>query len=303
VSELAEFLRARRAQLDPAQLGLITANERRRVPGLRREEVAELAGVSLSYYVRLEQGGTSEPSDQVLRAIARVLRLDAQEAGHLRALAHRPRRPDLAPDPTSDPATARGTRPAPHPAVGPGGTGPASVDLVQAIAAPALLVDTAGDVLAWNAPGHTLLAPHLDAAAPRRHETRPNVPELVVLDPHARDLYVDWPAKVREVAAHLRLNTGQYPENPRVRVVADRLVARSRAFASQWRLQDVASCGRTPVPLRHPLVGTLTVTQHSLTVPRAPEQSLMVFTAAAGSSSQRALERLQTLALADHAAA
>ncbi len=185
---LGEFLQTRRAQLRPEDAGVVTYGDRRRVPGLRREELALLAGVSASYYSRLEQGHSTNASVEVLDAIAGALRLDDTERRHLHELAAGTR--------PGGQTRGRARRPAPEAVTG---------ELRQLMAAlgdvPAVLLGRRSDVLAWNRTGHALFAGHLDPGSPDRPQHRPNMARLVFLDAHTADLYADWPRKARAVVA------------------------------------------------------------------------------------------------------
>src|SRR5262249_6034197 len=157
-SQLGEFLRTRRSQLLPEDLGVLIPGERRRVAGLRREEVALLAGVSSSYYTRLEQGQSMGASPEVLDAIAKALRLEDSERRHLHDLALADRRP------------ARKRRPAPE------RISPATAQLMEALGdIPAMVLGRRSDVLAWNRLGHSLFAGHVEYAAPETSARRPNM--------------------------------------------------------------------------------------------------------------------------------
>ncbi|GAA1373648.1 helix-turn-helix domain-containing protein [Streptomyces beijiangensis] len=272
---LGAFLQARRAQLQPQDVGLQTFGDRRRVPGLRREELAMLAGVSASYYTRLEQGASCHASVEVLDAIARALRLEETERLHLRDLAtvcrHRSavRRP-----------------PAERPA-------PAVRDLVGALGeVPVVVTGRRSDVLAWNTLGHALLAAHVDRTGPERPADRPNMARLVFLDAHTRELYVDWTAKARAVVGNLRLVAGRHPQDARLTSLIGELTTRSPEFAGMWADHRVRACDTAEYELRHPLVGPLTVSQQTLTRSSEPEQSLVMVTTAAGSASETALKLL-----------
>lgn len=271
--QLAEYLQACRARLRPEDVGLDTYGERRRVPGLRREEVAHLAGVSASYYIRLEQGQSSNASNEVIDGIARALRLDADEHEHLRALA-RPRR-RVAPQPPVErvaPATAR---------------------LLASMAhLPAVLTGRRCDVLAWNPLGHALFAGHLDRDAPTRPRERPNMARLVFLDAHTRELYPRWEVKARAVVGHLRLVAGRHPDDRELNTLIGELVTGSAEFAAMWADHRVRVCDSTEHLMRHPLVGDLTVNQQTVLLPHAPEHTLTIVTAEEGSPSQAALTLL-----------
>ncbi|GAA4554465.1 helix-turn-helix domain-containing protein [Amycolatopsis samaneae] len=274
MNALGEFLQARRAQVRPEEVGLPPLGERRRVPGLRREELAQLAGISASYYTRLEQGQSRGASPGVLDAIAEVLRLDRDEREHLRRLATTPRR-------------AKAAKPAPE------RVSPATLDLLRLMAdVPALVQGRRTDVLAWNALGHALLAGHLDAAAPESRVTRPNTARMVFLDAHSRELYADWPRKARAVVGNLRLAVGRYPEDSALAALIGELSMKSPEFAALWADHRIRPCEAAAYELRHPLVGGLTLTQQTFDVARAPEQVLVTLTAPPGSASHHALTLL-----------
>ncbi|WP_217196536.1 helix-turn-helix domain-containing protein [Streptomyces buecherae] len=271
---LGEFLRARRARVRPEDVGLPDAG-RRRVPGLRREELALLAGVGVSYYTRLEQGQAHNASPEVLDAIARVLGLDAHGRAHL--------------DHLSGPAR----RPGPRAGAGPERVLPATRELLGAVGeVPALVVGRRADVLAWNGPGHALLAGHLDPASPDRQDDRPNLARLLFLDPHGRDLYVDRRRKARAMVSNLRHVAGRCPGDARLAALIGELSIGSPEFAALWADHRVHPCEGDVYELRHPVVGSLTVTQQNLPLPRSPGQSLVLVTAAADSASQHALTLL-----------
>ncbi|MFJ6484830.1 helix-turn-helix domain-containing protein [Streptomyces sp. NPDC091682] len=271
-SQLGDFLRTRRSQLRPEEAGVPTYGERRRVPGLRREELALLAGVSASYYARLEQGHSLNASPEVLDAIARALRLDGSERGHLHDLARSAR-----------PRSRR--RPAPERVT------EATAQLLDALGdVPAVVLGRCSDVLGWNRLGHALFAGHLDPGAPDVAAQRPNMARLVFLDAHTRDLYADWPGKARAVVGNLRLVAGQYPLDAALHTLLGELSARSEDFASMWADHRVKACTVADHEMRHPLVGSLTVMQQTLS--RGPGPSIVVATTAAGSSSRAALDLL-----------
>jgi transcriptional regulator with XRE-family HTH domain len=272
---LADFLQARRGQLRPEDVGLRTYGERRRVPGLRREELAMLAGISAPYYTRLEQGQSHNASREVLDAIANALRLDDSERAHLHALARAPRRPRPAGRPRPEHVT------------------PATSALLAAIeGTPAIAIGRRTDVLAWNRPGHGLFAGHLDPDSPDDPGRRPNMARLVFLDAHTRDLYADWPAKARAVVGNLRLTAGKYPADPLLASLIGELTMRSEQFAEMWADHRVLACDVADYEMRHPLVGTVTVTQQTLQNPQGDGPTLVVATAAPGSPSATALTLL-----------
>ncbi|MFH9037790.1 helix-turn-helix domain-containing protein [Streptomyces sp. NPDC017966] len=271
-SPLGEFLMARRARLGPDDVGLPRYGDRRRVPGLRREELAMLAGVSAGYYTRLEQGQSLNASAEVLDALATALRLTTAEREHLHVLSA-----------TASHRTGPVTPPEEH----------ASADLRTLLAAmghvPALVVGRRNDVLAWNRAGHALLAGHLEPASPDDPDTRPNLSRLVFLDAHTRALYRDWPAKARAVVGNLRVLTARNPDDGCLAALVGELAIHSPEFASLWAEHTVEPCGRDVYDLAHPVVGDLTVTQQTFHVPQEPHQSLVTFTVEPGSASSAAL--------------
>jgi transcriptional regulator with XRE-family HTH domain len=275
-ASLGHFLRARRAQLDPDDVGLTDFGDRRRVTGLRREEIAQLAGVSVSYYTRLEQGQSVNASPAVLDAIAGALRLDTHERRHLHALA------------AARPAAMR--KP-------PGERVDALVsDLLRTLGdVPAIVLGRRTDVLAWNAMGHALSAGHVDVDAPSRPADRPNMARMLFLDPHFRDLYVDWPRKARAMVGNLRLVAGRYPDDAALAALIGELSMKSVDFVSFWRDHRVKPCEAESYDLRHPLVGALTVTQQNLAVVRVIDQSISVVTTAENSASADSLALLARL--------
>ncbi|MET0493281.1 MAG: helix-turn-helix transcriptional regulator [Actinoplanes sp.] len=271
--QLGEFLQARRAQLQPADVGVVAYGDRRRVSGLRREELALLAGVSPSYYARLEQGQSVNTSPEVLDAIAQALQLDEAEHRHLRDLAAGTRR------------RTRTRRPAPERVT------PAVRQLIAALGdTPTVVLGRRGDVLAWNRAGWALYAGHLDPDAPDDPARRPNMPRLVFLDAHTRDLYADWPAKARAVVGTLRLSSGRHPDDPHLAALIGELSVKSPEFSAMWAAHRVKSGDVAVYEMRHPLVGAMTVTQQSLLT----EQGLhaVVATTEAGSPSQAAMTLL-----------
>jgi transcriptional regulator with XRE-family HTH domain len=268
--QLGEFLRTRRSRLRPEDVGLVPYGERRRVPGLRREELALLAGVSTSYYARLEQGQSLGASPEVLDAIARALDLEETERRHLHDLAAAQRR------------TPGARRPAPE-------TVTAAVrQLVAAMGdVPVVVLGRRGDVLAWNRTGHALYAGHLEFASPDRPSGRPNMNRLVFLDAHTRALYADWGQKARDVVGNLRLAAGRNAGDPALASLVGELTMTSPEFARLWADHRVRACDVGVYAMRHPLVGELTVTQQTLHTEPGPR--VVVATAEPGSASRHAL--------------
>ncbi|MEV7521859.1 helix-turn-helix domain-containing protein [Streptomyces sp. NPDC091371] len=272
-TSLGAFLQARRSRLRPADIGLDTYGERRRVQGLRREELALLAGVSASYYARLEQGHAHNASPEVLDAIAGALRLDEVERRHLHDLAGAAvrRRPARRPPPERlDPATRT------------------LLDSMPDV--PAVVTGRRTDILAWNPLGHALIAGHLDPHAPDRPADRPNMASLMFLDAHTRDLYATWEDKARAVVASLRHAAGRHPGDALLAALVGELSMRSPEFASMWADHRVRQCTVAEHRMRHPLVGVLTVTQQGLRI--SDDQTLIVATAPDGSEARTALRLL-----------
>ncbi|MFJ3661084.1 helix-turn-helix transcriptional regulator [Streptomyces sp. NPDC090119] len=271
-SDLGEFLKSRRAALRPEEVGLTPLPTRRRVTGLRREELAMLSGVSVTHYTRLEQGRAAGASDSVLTAIARTLRLTDDETAHLRALARPSRR-------------TTPSRPE-H----------ASASVRQLLAAmpgvPALALDRRNDVLAWNAPGHALLAAHLPAEAPESATTRPNLTRMLFLDPAYRALFRDWSAEAVLAVASLRQVTARHPDDQRLTDLVGRLTIHSDEFTSHWKRHPVRTCTSGVKHLHHPTAGPLDLTFETLTLPAPSGQRLITYTAEADSPSERALRLL-----------
>jgi transcriptional regulator with XRE-family HTH domain len=271
--QLGEFLQTRRSRLRPEDVGLATYGDRRRVPGLRREELALLAGVSASYYSRLEQGHSSNASVEVLDAIARALRLDDTERRHLHELAAGTRR------------QAPRRRPAPELVT------PALRQLVAALGdVPTVVLGRRSDVLAWNRAGHTLFAGHLDPDGPGRPGRRPNMARLVFLDAHTIELYADWPRKARAVVATLRMASGRHPHDPLLTALIGELSVKSPDFAAMWADHRVKAGGDAVYEMRHPLVGIMTVTQQTLHTEQ--DQHIVVATTEVGSPSHSAMTLL-----------
>lgn len=272
-SQLGEFLSTRRAQLKPGDVGLPDYGDRRRVPGLRREELAQLAGVSVAYYIRLEQGLSLNASPQVLDALATALRLDDAERRHLHTL-------------TGDARHSRRRLPAERVTA-------AVRQLVDAFGdSPVVVLGRRSDILMWNRPGHALFAGHLVPESPDQPATRPNTAKLVFLDAHTRDLYVDWPRKARDVVGKLRQAVGEYPDDPQLASLIGELTMRSPQFASLWAQHRVRAWDMAEYRMRHPTVGELDVLQHSLPVPRGQGIRVVVTTAAPGSADQAAMQLL-----------
>jgi transcriptional regulator with XRE-family HTH domain len=258
---LGVFLKTRRDRITPGEAGLRNYGTVRRVPGLRREELAQLAGVSVGYYTRLEQDQSGTASTQVLDSLARVLGLDEAETTHLHNLAHRTGMSRLArPEPET-----------PHPRV---------LTLLRSLgeSVPAIVLGRRGDVLGWNRSGHLLLAEHLDYDAPTTPETRPSIPRMFFLDPLHRDLYRNWDELARIHVGYLRLTTGRYPTDARLAELIGELAMHSPVFAGLWATGDVADCTTGPMDLQHPTIGRVDVDYQVWLQPDSPDHRLEVYT-------------------------
>lgn len=253
-------------------------DERRRVPGLRREELAGLAGVSESYYTRLEQGVSQNASPEVLDAIARALNLTETERLHLHDLALADRRQ----------RRKRVRKP------GPEYLSEATRALIAAFGeTPVVVLGQRSDVLGWNRTGHALFAGHLDRQSPEDPEGRPNTARLVFRDPHTRELYgADWPKKARDAVGRLRVAVGRHPQDPLLAALIGELVMHSPEFTALWAEHPVRAWDLATYRMHHPVVGSLEVTQQAMAVPGGRGQRLVAVTATVGSAAHGALALL-----------
>ncbi|MEU5510218.1 helix-turn-helix transcriptional regulator [Streptomyces fungicidicus] len=269
-AELSEFLRTRRARLKPQDMGLPDFGRHRRVPGLRREELAQLAGVSVAYYTRLEQGNGQNVSVEVLDSIARALRLTDAERTHLTHLA-KPKRQRRKP-------AARTDRPRPalrHLL--------ASMDTV-----PAYVVGRRSEILAWNGMAAAVFGDWEKLPAQERNWAR-----LVFLNPDHRELFVEWDQKAADMVAYLRMDAGLHPEDPQLSALVGELSVKSEEFRRLWAAHDVKEKSHGVKRLRHPLVGELTLLWESFR-PSGDDsgQSLVTYFAEPDTPSAEALRLL-----------
>ena len=269
-SEIREFLRTRRARITPDQAGLAPHPGARRVPGLRREEVAQLAGVSVDYYIRLERGHTQGISETVLEAVARALRLDDTERAHLFDLAQ----------PT--PARARRRRP-----LTPQKVRPALHRALELLGVPAVIQGRRMDVLAANRLGYALYT-DFEARPPRER----NLAYFVFLDEAARTLYADWERAAGDCVAMLRLYAGRHPDDPQLIELIGELSVRSDTFRHMWGHHDVLAHMTGTKRFHHPVVGDLVLDYEVLTVEGDPEQILVLYVPEPASPSAEALDLL-----------
>jgi transcriptional regulator with XRE-family HTH domain len=267
---IGEYLRARRELVQPEDVGLPDNGAyRRRVPGLRREEVAMLAGVSSDYYVRLEQGRDNHPSEQVLDALARALQLDDDAAAHLHRLASPP---------------ARRRRKSPRPEKVPAGI----LQLINSWSeAPAYVLGRYMDVLAVN-PMATALASY--------YVVGENLVRAAFLDPRVFDRYEDWDGMTETIVAALRAMVGPDVDDPRLNELVGELSVRSERFRQLWARHDVRPKRSGKTKINHPLVGELELSYEKLPIPDTGCQTLVVYHAEPGSRSAQGLALLASAA-------
>ena len=275
-TELGRFLRARREAVRPEDVGLPAGTGSRRTPGLRREEIATLAGVSIDYYTRLERGRETRPSPSVVDALARALRLDGDEHEYLRSLAAQAAR--RAPVPPKPPS--RALRPT------------ARLLLETLRPNPAYVISRTYDILAANPGGARLHPGLLDWPGKQRNTIR-----YTVLHPEARDLWPDWEQKARGCVAQLRAVAGSDPDAPDLAVLVGELLVKSPDFGRLWNRYEVRRAGAGDRIIRHPLVGTLRLAHETLGLNRADGHFLTVYLAEPGTPDHDAMVLLDTAGL------
>jgi transcriptional regulator with XRE-family HTH domain len=272
VAGLGEFLRTCREGITPAAAGISDMPSPRRVRGLRREEVARLAGMSVDYYTRLEQGRHSTPSEAVLDALARVFQLDAAGRAHLADLAHPGRRRPLSPPPQR-------VRPA----------------VQQMIASltdhPAFVIGRRTDVLASNTLARALLTDW--TRLPPRHR---NYTRWVFLDPAARKAFRDWPSVAADVVGTLRMYAGRNPDDPRLEELVAELTDESPEFTTWWHHHRVHERTHGTKQMTHPAVGDITIRYEALSLPGDEDQTLFIYSTDPGSPSHDNLRLLGLIA-------
>ena len=258
--EVREFLMSRRAHVRPEQVGLPDSGGDRRVPGLRREEVAMLAGVSLDYYTRLERGSTTA-SESVLHAIARALQLDDVERAHLFDLAQR----------------ARGSQVAARSKARPSGVRPSVQRVLDSMTLPAIVFNAPHDIVAANEAGRALYFIHYDT------EGTPNIARTTFLHPRARQFYGDWPEARRMTAAMLRLEVGRNPLDDELIALIGELSARSPQFRKDWAAHNVHEHRSGIKTFHHPGVGSIRVAFDGWQLPGEDGLSIVTYSAEPGS--------------------
>jgi transcriptional regulator with XRE-family HTH domain len=275
--EVKAFLSSRRAKITPERAGLTSYNRNRRVPGLRRSEVADLAGVSVEYYAQLERGNLAGASDSVLEALARALHLDEAERLHLAALARaagpgtRARRKPSAPQ--VRPSVAR------------------VLELMSDV--PAFVNNGRGDVIAANPLARALYAPMFDdAAGPVNHA------RFAFLNPRARDFWRDWERIATTTVAMLRAEAGRDPYDKALTDLVGELCTRSEEFRTRWAAHDVRLHSTGIKQFRHPVVGELDLNFETMELTADPGLSMTLLSAPAGSAADDALQLLASWAAA-----
>ncbi|MZD05370.1 helix-turn-helix domain-containing protein [Streptomyces sp. SID5785] len=270
-AELSEFLRTRRARLKPEDVGIASHGRHRRVPGLRREELAQLAGVSVAYYTRLEQGNGRNVSAEVLDSIARALRLTDAEHAHLTDLA----KPKEQRRRTRAPRRQQQMRPALR----------HMLDSMEGV--PAYVGGARSEILAWNRTAAALFGDWGVLPPAERNWAR-----LTFLAPDYRELFVDWESKASDMVSYLRLYAGRHPEDPELSALVGELSVKSEEFRRLWATHDVKEKGHGVKRMHHPLVGDLSLSYETLHLPDDDGQFLSVYYAEPGSPSAEALRLL-----------
>jgi transcriptional regulator with XRE-family HTH domain len=287
-NEIREFLISRRAKISPEQAGIPSYGELRRVPGLRREEVAQLAGVSTDYYTRLERGSIRGVSDSVLEAVASALQLDDAERTHLMDLARTANAPLRG-------ARRQASRQPAQQRVRPG-----VLRLLDGMTGVVAIVQNGrSDVLAANLLGRALYSEVFDSAVASGPDTPgrlPNQARYLFLDPRAADLYPDWRAIAATTVAMLRLETGRNPHDRALNELVGELTTRSGLFAGLWAGHDVRIHTTGTKRFHHPVAGDLSLQFETLHLPGDEGQTLFTFTSEPGSASENALAFLASWA-------
>jgi transcriptional regulator with XRE-family HTH domain len=269
-NELSEFLTGRRAKVTPEQVGLRSYG-RRQVPGLRREEVASLAGVSVEYYKRLERGNAAGASDSVLEALADALQLDDAERAHLFDLAR-----------AASPVPSRRTRRASQQKVR-----PVVQRMVDSIGSPATVSNMRADYLTANVLGRALYAPLFES-----REQPPNSARFTFFDPAAQQFFTDWEKAAKDLVASLRSEAGRNPHDRALTDLVGELSMRSEPFRKWWATHDVRYHQTGRKRLHHPIVGDLELEYELLEISADSGLRLAVFSAEPGTRSAEALDLL-----------
>lgn len=274
--EVGDFLRTRRNRITPEQAGILPGS-RRRVPGLRREEVAMLVGVSVEYYARMERGELRGVSSEVLDSLARTLRLDEAETDHLHALAE-----------ASGPQPARRRKKAEQP------FRPSLQRFIDAIAMPVWVRDRRMDFVAGNPMGRALYKPLLEDPA-----SRGNTARFIFFSPASRIFFPDWEESATNIVASLRTYAGQSPRDKHLTDLIGELATRSDDFRVRWAAHDVRHHRTGIKRIHHPEVGDLELVYEAMDFPANPEWFMFGYTAQPGTPSEDRLALLGSLAASD----
>ncbi|MGY4929359.1 helix-turn-helix transcriptional regulator [Streptomyces sp. 900105755] len=270
-TDLRDFLKTRRSRLAPEDIGLAADGRRRRVAGLRREEIAKAAGISVDYYTRMEQGRVTGASPEILNALASALRLTEEETEHMHRIAgsnSRRRRAAVQEE-------AQVVRPVLK----------SMLDSLDGT--PAVVMGRGMMVLAWNRAAAALLGDFASMAPEDR-----NIAKLTFLVPGSRALYANWGVCARENVAYLRLEAGRYPGDPVLTSVVGDLAVRSAEFRTLWAEHPVQDKTSGTKEFHHPIVGDLELSYETLRAADDPRQALVVYTPQAGTASADSLRLL-----------
>ncbi len=277
-SEIREFLATRRARISPDQAGLPAYGGNRRVPGLRREEVALLSGMSIDYYIRLERGNLSGVSEGVLESLARALQLDDAEHAHLFDLAR-----------AAGPAAKQRRKPAEEQ------VRPTVQRILDAMTdVPAYVRNGRRDILAANKLGYALYSElYADPVRPV------NVARFVFLSPRARDFFLDWETAANDLVAVLRTEAGRNPYDRALTDLVGELSMRSEEFRTRWAAHNVRYHRTGLKRLHHPVVGDLELSFEAMELPADPGLSLIVYSTEPGSAAEESLKLLASWAASE----
>ena len=274
-SDIREFLSSRRAKITPEQASLPAYGHNRRVKGLRREEVAMLAGISVEYYTRLERGNAAGVSEDVLEGVTRALQLDEAERAHLFDLVR-------AANATSRPTRRRATQERVRPTV---------QRILDSITAPAYVRNGRLDLLAANTLGYALYAPVFEDTI-----GIPNMSRFIFLNPRASEFFCDWESIANDAVAILRAAAGHDPYDKGLSDLIGEFSTRSDEFRVRWAAHNVKFHRTGAKMLHHPLVGDLALDYEALDLPGDPGQRILIYSAEPGTPSQQALDLLASWA-------
>jgi transcriptional regulator with XRE-family HTH domain len=284
--DIREFLTSRRARITPEQAGLPVYGANRRVTGLRRSEVATLAGISVEYMTKLERGAVGNVSDSVLEGLVHALQLDEAERDHLYRLVRTATTPASRRVPRRSPAKKR--------------VRPAVQRILDQMPMPAYLRNGRFDILASNDLGRALYSPLYDQADVGEH---PNSARFLFLDPAASEFFLDYDKTLNDCVAFLRAEAGRDPYDKELSDLIGELSTRSEDFRHRWAAHDVRYHRTGRKRLHHPLVGDLELDYEAFELPGDPGQRINVYTAPPDSPGQEALSLLASWTLRDSAAA